>query len=227
MTDESGIPAVLCLHAGASGPHTWDDLSRRLRGTGIGTRAPTLLGHLDAPRRPPYRLADFADVLLDEVVPGLGERFAIVGNSLGAFVGSLLAQRIPERISALVLEEMPVPRRSAADGSPISRRSSGMLMRALAPLGRRRFDPRMLRDVLDELDSPMPRWWDGLDALTMPTLLLAGGSRSHLDQGRFELLAGRLADARVHRIDTGHRIHSREPERYAQLVVPFLGDHAR
>lgn len=227
MTDGSDIPTVLCLHAGASGPRSWDDLGRRLRAAGIDISTPTLLGHLDAPRRRAYRFADFVDALHDEVVPGLGEHFAIVGNSLGAFVGSLLAQRIPERVSALVLEGMPVPRRTAADGSPIGRRSSGLLMRALAPLGRRRFDPRMLRGVLDELDTPMPRWWEGLDSLTMPILLLAGGPRSLLDQRRFDLLAGHLTDARLHRIDTGHRIHSREPGRYAELVVPFLAERTR
>lgn len=100
-------------------------------------------------------------------------------------------------------------------------------MRALAPLGRRRFDPAMLRSVLDELGTPMPWWWQELDRLTMPTLLIGGGRRSHLDQRRFDLVADRIPDARQHTIEAGHRVHSRQPGRHGDLVVPFLREHAR
>ncbi|NUS00843.1 MAG: hypothetical protein HOV67_36960 [Kribbellaceae bacterium] len=58
--------------------------------------------------------------------------------------------------------------------------------------------------------------------MSAPTLILAGGPRSHLDQSRFALLAGSMPDAAIRTIDAGHRIHSTEPARWLAEVKPFL-----
>jgi pimeloyl-ACP methyl ester carboxylesterase len=116
---------------------------------------------------------------------------------------------------------MPVPPRDAQDGSP-ARTATGPLMRLLARLTRRSYDPVMFRQVLAELQAPQPDWWAGLPKITAPTLLLAGGAGSHLDQSRFDLVAKSLPTATVTEVDAGHRIHTKAPDRWLTAVRDFL-----
>jgi pimeloyl-ACP methyl ester carboxylesterase len=90
-------------------------------------------------------------------------------------------------------------------------------------LSRRRCDPLLLRDVVADLRRPQPEWWAGLAAVEAPTLLVAGGPKSHLDQTRFELVAEQMPAATVTTIEAGHRIHTRAPERWLTAVREFLG----
>jgi pimeloyl-ACP methyl ester carboxylesterase len=89
-------------------------------------------------------------------------------------------------------------------------------------LGRRKCDPRLLRDVSEDLRRPQPDWWDGLPTITAPTLLLAGGPKSYLDQSRFAQVAEALPDAGVQTIAVGHRIHTLAPEPWLETVREFL-----
>jgi esterase len=120
-----------------------------------------------------------------------------------------------------VLEEMPVPPRDAQDNSPV-RTAAGPVMRLLARLSRRSYDPVMFREVLTQLQEPQPEWWADLPKITAPTLLLAGGDGSHLDQSRFSLVANSLPSASITGVDVGHRIHSKAPELWLDAVRDFL-----
>jgi pimeloyl-ACP methyl ester carboxylesterase len=211
---------LVCLHAGTSGPSTWDRFVPEFEALGYRVHRPTLLGHGAAPRRRPYLLDDFRDHLLREL-DGL-DRITFVGNSLGAFVASAVAVAQPERVERLVLEELPVPPKDAADNPPTVRAMPPPALLAAGWLTRRKADPLLLRDVLAELRRPQPGWWAGLSTIQSPTMLLAGGPKSHLDQSRFDLVANLMPSATVSAIDAGHRIHSRAPERWLATVRTFL-----
>lgn len=103
---------LVCLHAGTSGPSTWDRFVPAFEALGYRVHCPTLLGHGSAPRRRPYLLDAFRDQVLGEL-DGL-DRVTFVGNSLGAFVASAVAVAQPDRVERLVLEELPVPPRDGA-----------------------------------------------------------------------------------------------------------------
>jgi esterase len=90
-------------------------------------------------------------------------------------------------------------------------------------LSRRRCDPLLLRDVIADLRRPQPEWWAGLATVQAPTLILAGGPKSHLDQTRFGLVADQLPAATVMTIEAGHRIHTRAPDGWLTAVRGFLG----
>lgn len=213
------MKTLVCLHAAISGPGTWDVVRPGLEALGYELVCPTLLGHEDAVRRDAYPLTAFRDEVVREL-EGL-DRFTLVGHSLGAFVATLVAQQHPERVERLVLEEVPVPPRDAQDSSP-ARTAAGPVMRLLARLSRRSYDPVMFRQVLTQLQEPQPEWWTGLPEITAPTLLLAGGSASHLDQSRFALVAKSLPLASITEVDAGHRIHSKAPDRWLAAVCEFL-----
>ncbi len=121
-----------------------------------------------------------------------------------------------------MLEEMPVPPRDGADGPPSRRRIPAVAHALAGFLGRGRVDPAVVREVVAELREPRPRWWEGLASVTAPTLLLAGGPKSHLDQSRHDLVARAIPDATVVRLDTGHRVHSTAPEAWLAATTPFL-----
>ncbi|HEY3563325.1 MAG TPA: alpha/beta hydrolase [Kribbella sp.] len=211
---------LVCLHAGTSGPSTWDRFVGEFEALGYRVHRPTLLGHGNAPRRRPYRLTDFRDQVLREL-DNL-DRLTLIGNSLGAFVATAVAIADPGRVERLVLEEIPVPPRHDRDSSPTIRSMPVPALRAAAWLTRRRCDPRLLADVITDLRRPQPSWWAGLPLVTAPALILAGGPKSHLDQTRFRLLAESMPSATVTTIAAGHRIHTREPERWLSTVKPFL-----
>ncbi|HWD80412.1 MAG TPA: alpha/beta hydrolase [Kribbella sp.] len=209
---------LVCLHAGTSGPSTWNRFVPEFEALGYRVHCPTLLGHGTAPRRRPYLLNDFRDHVLGE----LDGRVTLIGNSLGAFVASAIAVADPGRVERLVLEEIPVPPRNARDGSPTTRHLPGLALRAAGLLTRGRCDPRLLHDVITDLRRPNPTWWAGLHKVEAPALILAGGPKSHLDQSRFALLANSMPNATIRTIEAGHRIHSTAPDRWLAEVGQFL-----
>ena len=211
---------LVCLHAGSSGPATWDRFVPEFEALGYRVHCPTLLGHGKAPRRRRYLLDDFRDQVLGEL-DGL-DRVTFVGNSLGAYVASAVAVAAPDRVERLVLEELPVPPRDSTDGFPATRPMPAPALLIAGWLARRHCDPRLLRDVIADLRRPQPDWWSGLAAVKAPALLIAGGGKSHLDQSRFALVADQMPSATITTIEAGHRVHSRAPEQWLSTVREFL-----
>jgi len=95
-------PAVVLLHGFASSLYTWKDVLPAL----AGTRTVVALdfpgfGQSD---QPPDLSADVYPGLVLGLMDRLGlGRVALVGNSMGGAVATLVAGRSPERVSALVL----------------------------------------------------------------------------------------------------------------------------
>ncbi|AXE39215.1 alpha/beta fold hydrolase [Acidipropionibacterium virtanenii] len=216
---------IVCLHGITSSRTTWGGLVLATKPHGIDPHCLTLLGHgpVGARRRVDgYSLEAFVGDAMAQINRLGLERFQLIGHSLGAHLASIIASSFPRRISRLVLEELPVPARSRTDSGPVRHRWSGLAVKIGALSGYRHFDPVMVSRVLDQLDAPRPGWWQGLARITMPVLMIGGGTSSYLDQERLPLVAAELPDVRLVGIDGGHRVHiTREAEFLAQ-VVPFL-----
>ena len=171
-------PPVVLLHGGGSTAATWDRLAVALATAGRRTLAVDLRGHGASSRTPTYPLESFRDDVM-AFLDALGlDRVALVGHSLGAYAASLVAQRQPERITHLVLEEPPVPAREATDPHGLS--TARFMLPALSLLAvRRGFDRTAVTSAVRQLRVPDPRWWQRLSLITAPTLLISGGPRSH------------------------------------------------
>ncbi len=213
--------AVVCLHGAASRAGTWDRLRAELERYQVESHAFTALGHSGAamPRR--YSLVDFRDDAIAEIERLRLQRVGVVGHSLGGLTALMVAAARPDLVDRLVLEEPPVPPRDANDARPFTR-GSELWMRLAAPLARRRLDPRLLNQVLNQLLVPQPSWWESLARIKAPTLIVAGGPTSHLYQDRLRMLADAIPDARLVTVPAGHRVHTKEPDQFIDSVVPFL-----
>ncbi|MFG1927742.1 alpha/beta fold hydrolase [Cryptosporangium sp. NPDC048952] len=220
--DPTGKPVVL-LHGGASGLSTWDRLTPELTAAGHRVIAADLRGHGRSPRADRYPLVDYRNdvqALVDDLRVG---EFALVGHSLGAYVATLVAQAEPGRVRRLVLEEPPAPPRGEMGPPALSRLR--MLLLGLSGVARRRpYDPKAVTSAIQQLRRPDPGWWDALELVTAPTLVLSGGPASHLPPERTADIATALPHADLNTVGAGHRIHSTRPDEFAALVVAFLAE---
>jgi pimeloyl-ACP methyl ester carboxylesterase len=149
-----------------------------------------------------------ADVLRFLDALGLGP-VDLIGHSMGGIVAYLLAEDQPQRVSRLVLEDVPLPR-------PRERTTP------TRPDGVLTFDWEMVRPVRRQIDAPDPRWLERLGRITARTLVLAGGPRSHVPQDGLAELARRIPGAEVVTIPVGHLIHHSAPEAFTEAVSAFL-----
>jgi pimeloyl-ACP methyl ester carboxylesterase/stress response protein SCP2 len=214
-------PAVVLLHGGGSSAATWNRLAIALAAAGRRGIAIDLRGHGGSARTPAYPLTAFCDDVLG-VLDVLGlDRIALVGHSLGAHTASLIAQQQPERVTHLVLEELPAPARDPAERQ---RRSIRRLLLPAVGLftSRRGFDPKAVTSAIRQLRVPDPAWWQRLSAITASTLLISGGPRSHVSPQRLAEVAEAIERARLITIPVGHRVHSHDPEQFNAAVLAFL-----
>jgi len=205
-------PALVLLHALGETRKDWASVMPALAGS-HRVYALDLRGHGDSDRPGDYSLelmcADVAG-FLDELglVPAI-----VVGHSMGAFVGYLLAERRPPAVQRLVLEEPPPPLPATPPRTVPER-----------PAGDLDFDWAVVPQLTGQRNAPDPRWWDDLAAITARTLVIAGGPDSHLPQDQIAALAARIPDGRLVTIPAGHLVHDTRPAEFLAEVRGFLAD---
>ncbi|WP_445144858.1 alpha/beta fold hydrolase [Dyella sp. Tek66A03] len=232
--DEDGEPVVL-IHAFASQSTSWAEVAGALARRGFRVIAPDLRGHGRSAWADSYALEDFEQDLIDLLDALQLQRTSLVGHSLGGHLALRLAMRLPERIDRLVIEAAPVPPRDAADALLLkAMQAQPSWWRSAQKLGAARvarlwllraFDFRSARTVLPALRSPMPHWWQGLDRVDTPCLLLASHNDGAVTQ-RIGLLSARLVHACTHYLGNGHRLHTEHAEAFLDVVLPFLTSRA-
>ncbi|MDH6707560.1 3-oxoadipate enol-lactonase [Kitasatospora sp. MAA19] len=202
-------PPLVLLHALGERATDWDVVLPALA-PGHHVYALDLRGHGDSGRTTPYGLEEMRDDVL-AFLDALGlARVDLVGHSMGGAVGYLVAQARPERIDRLVLEDIPAPYSRPASAVPD------------APDEPVHFDWAVVKAVKAQIDTPDPAWREGMKRITARTLLVAGGSASHIPQERLAELARLIPDCRLVTIEAGHLVHSARPAEYVAAVAPFL-----
>jgi pimeloyl-ACP methyl ester carboxylesterase len=177
--------------------------------------APDARGHGDSDWAEDYSFSAQRDDVLT-VMNALGVlAAAVVGHSMGGLTAYLLAATHPDRVRALVLEDLP----TAAPADPPREIPSG-------PEPGEATDWRVVHQVHTWRNSPDPEWDDYADRIGCRTLVV-GGVRSHLPQVRLRKLTKRIARGSYVVLDTGHDVHGERPGEFLAVVQPFLDEAIR
>lgn len=205
----AGLPVVL-LHGLGSAARTWDVF---MSGCARPCLALDLRGHGASSRPGAYSLSLMAtDVLALLAARGLST-VDVIGHSMGGAVAQLMAAREPSLVRRMVIEDAPPPPVAPVDQWPPPPEEPP------EPVD---FDWAVVAPIFREIRTPAPRWWAALSSVPAPTLWLAGGPTSHVDQERIAVAAAVMPTAKVVEIPAGHHIHRESPSRFAEAVEAFL-----
>lgn len=201
-----GRPVVL-LHGTADDSSTWDGIAWPADWRVL---ALDLRGHGRSPRPGEYALpALVADV--ETTLDALGvDSFDLVGHSMGAMVGYLLAQGPQRRVRRLVLVEPPPP--VPADPPRVE---------GPRPFGELGYDWEFQPQFSAQRNAPDPAWWDDLAAITAPTLILSG-TRGSFSAATLSAMSELIPTCRHDVLDGGHMLHHDQPVAVRSAVVDFL-----
>lgn len=206
--DEDAPPVVL-VHGRCGDSSHWSRVAGRLAAT-RRVYAVDLRGHGLSEWPGSYGLAAFRDDLAAFVTAlGLGP-VDLVGHSMGGAAALLLAEEQPELVRRLVVEETP-PLQPLDPPRPPA-------VRPDEPLD---FDWPLVPATDAELNEPDPAWWDRLESIKAPTLVIAGGPASSIPQDRLAALAARIPGARLVTVEAGHLVHETRPDEFLAALEDF------
>jgi 3-oxoadipate enol-lactonase len=200
-------PPVVLLHAQGEQSADWSAVAPALAAS-LPVYAPDLRGHGASDWPGQYTMAAVTTDVTG-FFDALGLPSAIVvGHSMGGAAAYQFAARHPDRVSRLILEDPAPP-------WPLPPRT---LTRPDGPLD---FDWDVT--VLGtELRDPPQSWRDALGLVAAPTLIIAGGPASHVDQHRLAEMASLIPRCELITIPAGHLVHAARPAEFTAAVTGFL-----
>jgi 3-oxoadipate enol-lactonase len=201
-------PPVVLLHALGEQSADWAPVATALA-PWWRVYAPDLRGHGASDWPGGYTIEQLVTDL-DEFLDALGlDRVTLAGHSIGAPPAYLYAARHPDRVARLVLE----------DPAPPWPRARRVVER---PGGQLPFDWDATA-LSNEFTVPqVSSWHDSLRQIQAPTLLVAGGPASHVDQGQLAEMAALIPDCQLITIPAGHLVHAARPAEFTAAVTAFL-----
>lgn len=142
-----------------------------------------------------------------EFVDALGlERFSLVAHSMGGVVGWIFAEKTPERLQALVVEDTVVP----IDAHEYPEVPA-------SPLEPVEYDWEVRRQLFRQLSSPDPSWWEDLSKITTPTLIIDGSDFDELQE-----TVAILTKAELVTMGVGHWVHESASGVFVDTISSFL-----
>ncbi|WP_122982223.1 alpha/beta fold hydrolase [Actinoplanes teichomyceticus] len=209
--DPGATPMVL-LHGLGDSSADWHSVLPGLAAT-HHVYALDLRGHGDSSHPGSYSLPLMRDDVLGLLDAAGIHRCVLVGHSMGAMVAALLAQTAPHRVTHLVLEDAGVPRPGMLTRPPLP-----------APAEPTAFDFAAVNAIRAQLNDPDPAWFQALDRITAPTLIISG-ARSPLPRHLLTDSAARIPHATLVSVTAGHHVHTEQPAAFLTEIGRFLDRH--
>jgi esterase len=229
-------PVIVALHAHWMEGQTFSSFAMALAPE-WRVIAPDQRGHGDSDHASTYTRGDYlAD--LHGLLIHLGlEGVVMLGNSLGGVNAYQFAARYPERVKALIIEDIGAV---IADDTSFALAWSGTFkshndleecvgprflpyvkdsIRSVSGGWRLAFDPRELVKSQESLNGD--HWQDWL-ATTCPALLLRGQQSRVTTQQHMEEMAMKRPNALLRTLEGGHVIHFDNPDGFNAAVREFL-----
>jgi len=158
------------------------------------------------------------ELMRDDVVGFLDaagvERCVLIGHSMGGTVAILLAEAAQHLLTHLVLEDVTAPRPGALKRPPLT-----------PPDTPTPFDFAAVNAIRAQINDPDPAWWDGIEAVDVPTLII-GGADSTIPQYLLADTVARMPNASLVTIAAGHNVHRDRPTEFLAAVNGFLARRA-
>ncbi|WP_351224458.1 alpha/beta hydrolase [Streptomyces sp. NPDC002133] len=202
-------PPVVLAHGRGGSAHEWAGIAEQLAAT-HRVYALDFRGHGLSDWPGGYGFDVFREDLR-AFIRALGiEGTAVVGHSMGGIAAYLLAADAPSLVGRLVVEDAPAlfpldPPRPMAE----------------RPEDDTDFDWPVVPATDAQRNAPDPGWREALGAVTAPTLVIAGGATSHVNQEQLSWLVEQIPDARLVTIDAGHLIHETRPAEFLAVIRDF------
>jgi len=248
-------PPMVLLHGLTGHAHTWDHMAPALAEQ-YRVLVPDQRGHGDTQHAESYATQDFVDDLAALTEHWEIDRFILVGLSMGGHNAMAFAAAYPERVSHLVVIDIPpkMDRARAPNWDVISK---------LAETGHRRFvtfdeafaaaragNPtapdenlryRTRLNLNTHADGTMtlkydpraPARWqpadltETLSAIAAPVLIVRGGLTTVLPRETAERMTSLLRDAELVEVpDSGHSVPTDRPEKLTPIVLAWLSRRA-
>lgn len=248
-------PTVVLLHGFMDSGAAWADVIRRWKGYRLVV--PDARGHGLSPRLTPEQakptsapvMIEDAVALVESLAAQSDSPIALVGHSMGAGVAAAVATQVPDRVTAIVLEDpawMPLERARAWKDAHVAQDwaqefrddfdSAVAAAQVEHPGWRSSFLPfwanakTQIDPLLRHTGQVVARtsWTDLAAALTVPALLVTGDQPDNtVNAESLELLAASGAKTvEVAQVSgAGHYVRLDNPDGYHAAVDPFLTRH--
>ena len=152
----------------------------------------------------------YRDVL--GVLDALGwNRISLVGHSIGGSVAYLIAQRHPERIERLVLEDV----------CPAYDRERPRHVKPDVELS---FDWPVVPAISGLASEYDADCWGALPEIGAPTLIVAGGPKSQIPQAKLDEVATLIPSCQLVTVPAGHHVHAEDLAGFIDAIKGFLLD---
>jgi pimeloyl-ACP methyl ester carboxylesterase len=209
VAGDTADPPLILLHGLGEGRVSWAPVIGPLA-TRHRVFALDLRGHGDSDWPGTYSFQAMSDDVIG-ALDQLGLATAtVIGHSMGGVVAYLAAIQRPARVGRLIIEDAPPPyvRDPAIPGRPAE------------PLP---FDWPVVPAIKTQASVHDQAMWDGLCAITAPTLVIGGGPGSTIPQDKIAEVAVRIPRCDLVTIAAGHHVHAARPAEFAEVVLRWLG----
>lgn len=209
-TGDASAPPLVALHALGQNAQSWDQVAAVL-GKKYRVLALDQRGHGGSARAGEYSFELMSeDLYLFANALGL-ERFTLLGHSMGGTVSYLFSETHPSRVERLVVEDTP---------PPFPYKPLDIPPEPSEPLP---FDYLVVPSIFHQLNEPNPEWWARLSNISAPTLIVGGGSTSHIPQEKLKEVSELIPNCELETIEgVGHGMHLVNLQAVLDVITRFL-----